>query len=247
MSISQESAWLLKEKYQGEKSEAFFADCKRLAIGEPLAYLIGHVPFLQTSISLGSHPMIPRPETEFWTEKAIIEIKQAALPAPRVLDLCAGSGAIGVAVAKAIPTAIVDFCEIDEDHIATIENNILSNNIAKKRTNVVHASLFTKLPYRYDFILSNPPYIDEAKNTVDASVKDFEPHLALFGGKAGLEVINKIIEQSPRHLVSGGQLWLEHEPEQTEAITELGNQHFYLVETHRDQFGTERYTTMVVQ
>ncbi len=245
--MSQDSEWLLKEKYNGEKSKAFFTDIKQLAMGQPLSYLIGHVPFLNTTIHLDSHPLIPRPETEFWTDKAIDEIKHSGPPAPRVLDLCAGSGCIGTAVAKSIPTAIIDFSEIDDAHIKTIEKNLKENKVARKRVCAVHSSLFTKLPYRYDFILSNPPYIDETKNTVDDSVKGFEPHIALFGGKGGMEIIIQIIEQAKHHLVSGGQLWLEHEPEQAEFIKALGDRHLYTVSTHRDQYGTERYSILVVQ
>ena len=66
-----EEKWLLQEKYHGEKTEAFFADCKRLALGEPLGYLIGHVPFLDCTIWLDNHPLIPRPETEHWVEQVI--------------------------------------------------------------------------------------------------------------------------------------------------------------------------------
>lgn len=246
MSISQDSAWLLKEKYNGEKSTAFFSDVKRLAMGEPLAYLIGHSPFLNTTIHLDSRPLIPRAETEFWVEKAIQEIKDMPLPAPRILDLCAGSGCIGAAVAKAIPTSLVDFSEIEVGHTKTIKKNLQQNSIPDIRTNVVHTSLFDKLPDKYDFILSNPPYIDETLNRVDTSVIDFEPHLALFGGRDGMEVITSIIEHSLEHLKPNGQLWIEHEPEQTEAITELANRHLYTITTHRDQYGSERYSKLLV-
>ena len=74
--MTSEEQWLLREKYQGEKTEAFFADCDRLLAGEPLAYLIGHIPFLHCLISLDSHPLIPRTETEFWTEKATKHIQE---------------------------------------------------------------------------------------------------------------------------------------------------------------------------
>ena len=73
--MSQDIEWLLKEKYLGQESDAFFADVKRMVLGEPLGYLIGHVPFLDTTIYLDSKPLIPRPETEFWTQKVIAEMK----------------------------------------------------------------------------------------------------------------------------------------------------------------------------
>lgn len=246
MSISQDSKWLLKEKYGGEKSEAFFADVKRLALGEPLAYLIGHVPFLDTTIGLDSHPLIPRPETEFWTEKAIAAIKEKSSPV-KILDLCSGSGCIGVAVAKAVPNSTVHFSEIEASHVETIKKNLKTNDIPENRTLVAHTSLFDSLPYQYDFILSNPPYIDETLNRVDRSVINFEPHLALFGGEDGMEVIEKIISSAIDHLNSGGQLWLEHEPEQTEVITELAEKYLYTISTHRDQYGTERYSKLVIR
>src|SRR5512138_3415194 len=95
-----EEEWLLKEKWNGEKSEGFFADCQRLRDGEPLAYVIGHTPFLNTIIYLDSKPLIPRVETEFWVEKAIMEIQDFSrgqtLGTVQVLDVCAGSGCIGV-------------------------------------------------------------------------------------------------------------------------------------------------------
>lgn len=245
MSISQDSEWLLKEKYNGEKTVGFFADFKRLALGEPLAYIIGNTPFLNTTIYLDSHPLIPRTETENWVEKAISKIKESTVPVPRILDLCAGSGCIGTAVAKAIPNTIVDFSEIDEGHISTIQKNLKENDINLNRANVVHTSLFVKLPHKYDFILSNPPYIDETLNRVGASVKNFEPHIALFGGVGGMEVISQIIEEAKNHLTSDGELWIEHEPEQSEAIEEAANNYLYTVETKRDQFGTERYSILI--
>lgn len=245
--MSQDITWLLKEKYQGEESDAFFADVKRMALGEPLGYLIGHVPFLDCIIYLDSKPLIPRPETEFWTEKAIAEIKRAAQPARRILDLCAGSGCIGVAVAKAIPEAMVHFSEIDERHISTIEKNLLENGIDQARTTLAHTHLFDVFKGTYDFILSNPPYIDMDLKRTDDNVLEHEPYVALSGGLAGLEVIVEIIEHAPKHLERGGQLWLEHEPEQSEAIRNLARQHHFSCSTHHDQYDVERYSVLVLQ
>jgi HemK-like putative methylase len=244
--MSQEIEWLLKEKYHGQQTDEFFADCRALALGEPLGYLIGHTPFLGCTIHLDSKPLIPRPETEFWTELAIKEIEQGESKTPRVLDLCAGSGCIGVAVAKKIPGATVDFSEIDESHIPTIEKNVLENGIDLARTHIRHTNLFEAFSGTYDFILSNPPYIDAAVNRVDESVVQNEPYIALFGGEGGLDVITHIIEQAPSHLERHGQLWIEHEPEQSDAIRNLAREHKFTCTTHHDQYDVERYSVLVL-
>src|SRR5690606_17142556 len=111
----------------------------RLEAGEPLGYVIGHVPFLGCNIFLDSHPLIPRPETEFWLNTAIKEIISSSLTRRniKVLDLCSGSGAIGVAVAKHILDAKVDFAEVDPLHQKTIERNVTENNINPDRTRVI--------------------------------------------------------------------------------------------------------------
>lgn len=254
MAMSQEEAWLLKEKYDGVKSDEFFADCKRLTLGEPLGYLIGWTQFLECKIWLDSRPLIPRFETEFWVEQAIATIANQESGSlgltetgPRVLDLCAGSGCVGVAVAHEVPAARVEFSEIDIDHIPTIQKNLTGNNISPERTVVHHTSLFKGIPDKFDFILANPPYIDADLNRADQNVVDFEPYLALFGGKGGMEIIEQVITVAPEHLTQNGQLWLEHEPEQTAEITRLGTEAGFTASTHPDQYGTERFSILVLQ
>jgi HemK-like putative methylase len=254
--MSQEIEWLLEDKYGGEKSEAFFADCKRLALGEPLGYLIGYVPFLDCTIHLDSKPLIPRPETEFWTEKAIADIKTSFPTQPelgngsdqlRILDLCAGSGCIGVAIAKAVPDAIVDFAEINEKHLSAIQKNLEQNGIIKSRTHTYHSNLFEAFSGTYQYIVSNPPYIDMTLKRIETSVLEHEPYVALAGGEAGLDVITKIIEEAPKHLERHGQLWIEHEPEQSVTIRNLAREHKFVCTTHHDQYGIERYSVLVLQ
>ena len=78
--MHRDEEWLLNEKYQGERTDEFFADCERLKSGEPLAYIIGHVPFLDATIHLDSKPLIPRTETEYWVKAVIIDITSKSTP-----------------------------------------------------------------------------------------------------------------------------------------------------------------------
>lgn len=239
--------WLLKEKYHGEKTESFFADIKRLDAGEPLAYVIGHQPFLNTTIWLDSQPLIPRTETEFWIEKLISEIKQNATLPNKILDLCAGSGCIGVALSSAFPNAQLTFLEIDESHHQTIAKNCQFNNIPTERYTIVGGDLFTELTKQtFDLIVSNPPYIDVNLNRTATSVTEFEPALALFAQNAGLQILEKIIKDAPEYLTKNGQLWIEHEPEQVLPIDELAKKYF-IVYTENDQFGIKRFSKLVLQ
>jgi len=240
--MSPEESWLLHEKYNGEKTEGFFADCVRLQTGEPLAYLIGHIPFIGTKIFLDSKPLIPRTETEFWVNSAIHEIRNAPFKNPKILDLCAGSGCIGVAVLKAIPMAHVDFSEIDVSHHATIKKNLLENQINLERVHIYGGDLFSEIIDTYDFILSNPPYIDKESNHIDESVLTQEPHNALFGGVLGMELITRIIADAPSRLTEGGVLYIEHEPEQTALIQTHALENEFVATTNEDQYHVLRYT-----
>lgn len=243
-----EAAWLLKEKYRGIASADYQLDLERLKHGEPLAYLIGYVPFLNVSIGLASKPLIPRPETEYWVAEVIRNYQTQGKVPGRILDLCAGSGCIGVALGHAFPGAAVDFAELDSNHHTTITSNCVSNQL-KNQINIMGGHLFSEVTpgKRYDLIISNPPYIDQRLGRVDKSVADYEPGLALYGGVAGLDLITEIISKSPHYLTPGGSLWLEHEPEQVETIAMLGAAHNFLVNTHADQYQVSRFSQLLLQ
>ena len=200
--------WLLDEKYGGVATEAFESDKKRLASGEPLAYVIGWQPFLGLKIHLDSHPLIPRPETEWWVEQMLTSGRHAR-PMLHVLDLCAGSGAIGCAVLQALPDTKVFFGEIDLAHEATILKNIQENHLDESRADIRIGDLFEPFgDTRFDLIAANPPYIP-AGRVLDASVADYEPALALRSGEDGLDLIRRIAADLPRHLTPGGEAWIE--------------------------------------
>lgn len=241
-----EVAWLLAEKYNGEKTEDFFADCARLALGEPLAYIIGHIPFLGTTIYLDSRPLIPRTETEYWVEKTLSYLQDFPIP-PQVLDLCAGSGCIGTAIGHHIAKALVDFAEYDPIHRDTITKNAVAAKL-DGRYQVYIGDLFSAVPpgSQYHAIYSNPPYIDPALDRTTPSVKNYEPHVALYAEKNGLALINRIIEEAPNYLYPQGTLYIEHEPEQAAAIATLGDSHF-IIHTQQDQYGLARCSTLVLR
>ena len=242
-----EKQWLLKEKHDDIESEAFWDNAKRLEGGEPLAYIIGYVPFLNTIIYLDSKPLIPRTETEFWVEKAIAEMKKCG-DSVHVLDLGAGSGCIGVAVLKTLPDTHVDFVEVDEAHHPTILKNMKANNIDTARTRIIGGDLFENVSGAYDFILTNPPYVDpNLEGRLEKNVLEHEPNIALFGGQDGAEYVRRIIKDAPKYLNENGVLYIEHEPEQWEKIESLGKKaDFKSIEIHKDQFQRERYTRLAI-
>jgi release factor glutamine methyltransferase len=240
--LSQDTAWLLQEKYKGEETPAFFADCERLAAGEPLAFVIGLIPFLHTTIYLDSRPLIPRVETEFWVERALQEIKESELQQPRIIDLCAGSGCIGVAIGKAIPSAVIHFAELQEEHHSTILKNIRANGLTEENTAVFGGDLFENALPPYDFILANPPYIVDNSPHVQKSVTDFEPAVALYGGGDGLDIIRRILTALPTQLSLNGIAFIEHEPEQESLLLTHAESCGLSVQTHRDQYNVSRYS-----
>lgn len=240
---NKEIEWLLRDKYNGVETADFQADIKRLEAGEPLAYIIGWAPFLGAKIYLDSKPLIPRSETEYWVSEAIKSIKEhmevKGIKTPKILDLCAGSGCIGIAVLKEIPESQVDFAEINIFHHSTIQKNILLNNIDQSRTHIFGGDLFENILNSYDAILSNPPYINpELSSEVEKSVSDYEPGQALYGGKHGIEIIRRILTEGPKHLKEGGFIYIEHEPEQEELLLDIAP----TIKSSKDQFGLLRFS-----
>jgi release factor glutamine methyltransferase len=237
--MTNEERWLLNEKYGGTDSAAFREDAARLAGGEPLAYLIGSIPFLGATIGLSSRPLIPRAETEYWVSFVLAEIgkKNGGV---RILDLCAGSGAIGVALACSLPHAQVHFAEIDAAHHATIRENCAQNGIAEDRTKIIGGDLFEEVRGEYDYILSNPPYLAYGSPEIETSVRDHEPPLALYAADDGFALIRRIIEGAGAHLAPGGSLYIEHDPHHATPLSACAEANDFDCHTLLDQYGLPR-------
>ena len=178
--------------------------------GEPVAYLIGEWEFYGLSLDISPDVLIPRPDTEVLAGQAIEYIQ--TLGECRVLDLCAGSGCIGLAVASQAPQARVVLGEYSDAALKICRQNIRRNGLTG-RVVPMQADAREK-PERalgeLQCIVSNPPYIPRADlETLDASVKDYEPHLALDGGEDGLDFYQTISGKWKEALAPGGRLYFE--------------------------------------
>lgn len=236
--MTKDEEWLLDEKYRGVATPEYEADKDRLATGEPLGYVIGFEPFLGLKISLDSKPLIPRVETEWWTDQLLGSL--STKDPLTFLDLCSGSGAIGCAALARLPQTQVYFGELDPTHEATILKNVRQNNLDESRAHVRIGDLFE--PFRnetFDIIAANPPYIPSGRE-ISPGVALYEPPLALYGGTDGLEVIRRIASELPKHLAKGGSAWIEcdsaHASEACALFTDQGLQ----AGIRTDQYGAER-------
>jgi release factor glutamine methyltransferase len=177
--------------------------------GCPVAYLVGRKEFFSLEFSVNRSVLIPRPDTECVVDECLRLAKPRSEPA--IVDVGTGSGCIAVAVAKHHKTAQVTAVDVSAEALAVAASNAGKHGVAE-RVRFVQGDLFGSIPpgERFDFILSNPPYIphdDLAK--LAAGVRDYEPHLALDGGVDGFAVFERLIAEAPARLKAGGWMLIE--------------------------------------
>jgi HemK-like putative methylase len=139
--------------------------------------------------------------------------------------------------------AHVDFAEIDMSHHPTIQKNI-NYNIPGRQAHIFGGTLFAQVQEKYDYILTNPPYIDPVLNRAETSVTQYEPAQALYGGTDGLEYIRNIIAQASSFLNKGGTLIIEHEPEHVTEISSHAEEYGFAIQTLKDQYNVARFTSL---
>ncbi|MDW7729008.1 MAG: peptide chain release factor N(5)-glutamine methyltransferase [Bacillota bacterium] len=247
---------LLQDKTLNDEKLTFYEEIvNRRCTGEPLAYITGEKYFFGRSFSVNKNVLIPRPETEKIIEITISRFRIEGYKKSskfKCLDLGTGSGVLAVTLALEFPQGLFWAVDISKEALETARCNARRLNVVD-RIRFLQSNYFDALQgeknVKFDLIVSNPPYIDEkAMNNLPADVKNFEPEIALSGGKEGLDGYRTIIAGLPDHISKPGLLLLEIGSNQWEAVETICSQAriFRSIACHNDLAGLPRVVEGVV-
>ncbi len=233
-----------RDLYASEKVvQGVEAGLKRLLNEEPMAYILGQWEFYGLPMHVNPNVLIPRDDT---CAVADLAIKQALFldQDPRILDLCCGSGCIGLAVASRVKDAKVTLADISHEALAVAKENTALNKLSGRVRCVRADALQPAFPFlgKFDMIVSNPPYITGKEMTeLPKSVADYEPHLALYGGEDGLDFYRSIAKNFAPALKPGGYLAFEFGETQGDDVCRILEENGYtILERTRDYNDRER-------
>ncbi len=223
------------------REEMFFNLINERTKRIPLQYIIGEWEFMDIKLKVGKGVLIPREDTQTLVRAAALYIKN--IDSPKILDLCAGSGAISIELAKLFPTSEVYAVELSDEAIGYLYENIRLNNVCN--VNVIKADILkgpgVNIIKEFDIIVSNPPYIKtEEISTLQEEVR-FEPYMALNGGKDGLMFYRSIMKDWLNRLKTNGILAVEIGSDQAKDVCTLFNEYgLRLKGKYKDLSGLDR-------
>ena len=218
---------------------------------EPLQHIVGRAPFRYLDLLVGPGVFIPRPETELLIDEALEYVRslrssQSSSAAVRIVDLCAGSGALGLAAATEIDSSYVWAVELSEQAFVYAQKN--SRRVQARNYEVIQADATLEqtlqdLNGTVDIVLSNPPYIPLTDIPEQVEARESDPDMALYGASDdGMKIPSLIIQRVSQLLKTGGLLLMEHDWSQGKSTCEQArNCGFSSAQTHRDFAGKERY------
>ena len=229
-----------REELDNIKEKQYLEEIKILKKGVPIEHITHQKEFMKLSFFVDKNVLIPRQDTEILVEEVINIAKKNN--AKKILDLCTGSGAIAVSLAKYLPQAEITAIDISNEALKIAKKNAISNNVENQIT-FISSDMFTNLnEEKFDIIVSNPPYIktNVIKN-LDIQVQN-EPYIALDGGKDGLDFYKKIINESYQYLKYNGYLCLEIGFDQKIDVIELieNTESFTGTYSKKDLFDNDR-------
>ncbi|MBR0458830.1 MAG: peptide chain release factor N(5)-glutamine methyltransferase [Victivallales bacterium] len=241
----QEARWIFSQSLRDARDGASFASLfqsrvSERAKGRPLQYVLGTAEFYNVELEVGPGVLIPRPETE-----RLVELVLEWYAGGDILDLCTGSGAIALALAKELPSTHVTAVDISAEALAYAKRNLA--RLELKNVTLLEGDLFAPVPQgkRFGLIVSNPPYVSEEEfASVDAVVREYEPRLALVAEEDGLAVLRRIATGGREFLNPGGCLFCEMGETQGERAASIFRESgLKKVEVLRDYAGRERFVT----
>ncbi|MCF6288147.1 MAG: peptide chain release factor N(5)-glutamine methyltransferase [Proteobacteria bacterium] len=210
--------------------------------GKPLAYIAGYKAFWDLELKVNKHTLIPRPETEQIVE-LLINYTDVNFSG-NILDLGTGTGAIALSIAKERCKANVIAVDVAKECVRVAKYNQQKNKIAN--VHIIHSNWFEKIDKKFDFIVSNPPYI--AEHDEHLQHLKYEPITALTAKKNGLADIEYIIQHANKYLKHTGQLIIEHGYDQSSAVQTLyKNNNYSKILTHKDFAGIARITSAIYE
>lgn len=216
-------------------------DYKKLLLNYPIQYLIGYVNFYGNKINVNNSVLIPRYETEYLVEKTIQYSKKNFNKKINILDLCTGSGAIGISLKKEI-YCDVTISDISKDALEVAKKNCKENNVDIK---IIESDLLENINDKFDIVISNPPYINKKMKIMD-SVYNYEPHLALFADEEGTYYYRKIFEKVKNNLKEEYILAFEIGYEQKDILNSLANKYFSNCKIHFEKDLNNKYRYLFI-
>ena len=224
--------------FDAEQFAAFAAFVARRELREPLQHVLGTAPFRHLDLFVGPGVFIPRPETE-----ALVDVVLAATPhGGLAVDLCAGSGAIGLAINQERPDVTVHLVERDPAAFEWLRRNARGEHVGLHLADAADA--LAHLDGAVDVVASNPPYLPDGL-TLEPEVADFDPAPALWGGRDGLDMVRVVADTAARLLRPGGFLAIEHDDTHGESAPALltSSGLWTDIADHRDLAGRSRYVS----
>ncbi len=234
-----------QEEVDPAGDETFCQLINRRSQKEPVAYILNKKEFMGMDFFVNGDVLIPRPDTEPMVEYLIEYLQRNYPKGAKILDLCTGSGAIGISIKKYFEQGNVSLSDYSEAALAVAKLN--ASQLVAGDLSLYEGDLFAAIPpgETFHIIVSNPPYISRAEmKHLPRDIIDYEPHLALDGGESGLDFYRQIITEAHLYLENDGLLALEIGDNQATAVVELlKNEGFLEIKSIRDLGGHIRCLT----
>lgn len=230
--LQTDRSWLLANPQSAAPSAAN-ALLERRINWEPLAYILGYREFYGRRFSVNSSVLIPRQETETLIEHALDVLR--GTPSPRVLDICTGSGCIGLTLKCERPDAELTLSDVSP---AALEIAKANSHTLEAAAHAVESDLSERVEGSFDLIIANPPYVAMTDH-LEPEVRDHEPEIALFAEESGLAIYRRIAEEAKEHLAPAGTLIVEAGDGQAGKIQEIFEQHGWINPDVRADMGGE--------